>query len=70
MRFTRARVATLLGVLLGMIVTSNSSFLTGLGSWTAAVSATQTYHFIVTVQNHPSAQNATAAATFNWEAQV
>ena len=50
--------------------TANSSYLTGLGSWpAAAVNETRTYRFVVTVVNHPSAQNTTAAATFNWEAQ-
>lgn len=43
---------------------------TGLGSWNATLNSTQTYRFTVTVRNVAAAQNGTASAVFNWEAQT
>jgi hypothetical protein len=50
--------------------TANSSFANGLGPWNATVNASLTYRFSVTVQNVAGAQNGTASAVFNWEAQA
>ncbi|WP_189170321.1 hypothetical protein [Pilimelia anulata] len=50
--------------------TAANAWGSGVGSWSPTVGATMTYRFTVTVQNHPSAQNATGSATFTWEAQA
>ncbi len=49
---------------------ANRNFDTGLGSWSATLNQTVTYKFSVTVQNVAGAQNGTANAVFNWEAQA
>jgi hypothetical protein len=51
--------------------TAATNFASGVGVWApGAVNATRTYRFTVTVQNTPSAQNATSSAVFTWEAQA
>ena len=61
---------------LATLADTNSSFATGLGSWTPAAAPaapapapTSTYRISWTVQNDDDAQGKTAEATFTWEAQ-
>lgn len=50
--------------------TSHSSFLNGLGGFSAATNpTTRSYRISVTVLDDPLAQGKTATATFTWEAQ-
>ncbi len=62
--------STLFSGTLASFTSTHTNWSSGLASFTAASNPTsRTFRFTVDVQNNPSAQSASAAATFTWEAQ-
>jgi hypothetical protein len=67
--FTPSTAGIYSGTLANMAAT-NRDYATGVGTWAPVAGAAMTYQFTISVPNTPTAQNATAFATFTWEAQA
>ncbi len=52
------------------LISTNTSFATGLGSWNPATTGTRSYRVTVTLADNNAAQGLSANATLTWEAQT